>query len=296
MKNEKNQKLRGLLNYLQLMVIITTVMIITYIFFKSPTFAFAIEAVGTEFGIVTNPASSFISDSNLAPGDSITAPITVQNVGRHDFLYDITAKNENPSVDEYSLYDVAYLQINDSAKNILFDGKLNELQNYVIGVLGPQDSGANTAVLDFTISLPPECGNEFQKKSTQVTFVFNATEHPSVLPGEIIWDPPLEKPDVNTRHGKIMPISFHLVYENVIDTVKRGIELNITWVNDNGDLINHIFKVTDGTLNWNEKLEKPHYTLLFDTEEYPAKQNTYYTVTAKYGNQILGETKFMSGH
>lgn len=61
--------------------------------------------------------------------------------------------------------------------------------------------------------------------------------------------------------------------------------------------VEYVFSVTEGTLAWEEHgLNKPHYSLLFETEKYPAKPDTYYTATVKYGSQILGSTKFMSGH
>lgn len=289
-------KLFKTIRYLSVFV---TLLIVAFTFLKSPAaIAFAIETAGTEFGIVTDPPQSFISGLNMAPGDKISAPLKVKNIGKHDFLYDVSAVNQSVDNSAYKLFDILELEIKDSAGNLLYQGLIKDLQNQVLGVLGPQGTSNSSSLLNYTVTFPTQYGNEFQGKTTNVTFLFAAKEHPCDLPdGRVLWDSPLEKPDVNTRHGRMMPISFHLVdSNNVMDEVKRGIDLYITGKNDVGVPVEYVFTIEDGTLGWNEKLEKPHYTLLLDTEKYPVKHDTYYTATAKYGSQILGETKFISGH
>lgn len=249
----------------------------------------ATDTQGT-FGISISPTSSFLNAPNMAPGDWASAPVTVNNEGEVDFSYDVTAVKEGGS-DLY--YDTLDLKVLDQNGNLMYSGKLKDLQNLVLGVLG---KGGNST-FNISVGLPLEVTNEFQALGSKVTFVFTATEHPPYIEGgEIVWDPPLEKPDVHVRRGNVMPIKFHLVSNGTFDTVKRGIDLYITGVNDSGEPVKYVFSVADGTLEWEEHgLNKPHYSLLLDTEKYPVKFDTYYTATAKLGSQVLGSTQFKSG-
>jgi len=209
-----------------------------------------------------------------------------------DFSYDITAVKESGSELFYNVLD---LEIKDSAQNILYSGKLKDLNHLVLGVLG----AGGTETFNFTVRLPAESGNEYQRLGAGVTFVLDAMEHPPYIEGGgVVWDPPLERPDVHVRRGVIMPIRFHLINNGTYDIVKRGIDLVITGVNDAGRPVKYVFGTADGALEWEEHgLHKPHYVLMFDAEKYPVKPGAYYTATVKYGDQVLEPaTMFKSGH
>ncbi len=247
-----------------------------------------VETIGNGFSISVSPPSGFLRAPNMAPGDSVTAALTVYNDGQHDFVFDISAVKESGSDPMFRTLDLLI----DDSEGVIYSGKLSECKNTMPRIIG---RGGNR-VVNFTVSLPTMVNNTYQDLTTGVTFVFNATEHsPCVGRSVIIWDPPLEKPDVNCRQGTIMPIRFHLIRNGTIDTVKRDIDLYITGIY-RGKNVKYKFSVADGTLKWEARgLEKPHYVLLFDTRCYPVDPDTYYTATAKLGDQVLGSTRFKSG-
>lgn len=53
--------------------------------------ACTVYCTGTEFGIATDPPNSFLKMDRMAPGDRVTASLTVKNTGQLDFSYKITA-------------------------------------------------------------------------------------------------------------------------------------------------------------------------------------------------------------
>ncbi|MBU7005672.1 hypothetical protein [Phosphitispora fastidiosa] len=278
--------------YIKYVLTVFLVIFIFYaVFMQDEGLVVAVET-DSDLSITTSPSSGFISAPNMAPGQQAAAPLTVKNEGNLDFSYDIEVVMENGSEMYYSVLD---LVIKDSAQNVLYNGKLKDLNDLVLGVLG----AGGTDVFDFQVGFPAECGNEYQGLSTGVTFVLNAVEHPPYIEGGgVVWDPPLEKPDVHVRKGMIMPIRFHLVQNGTFEIIKRGVDLVITGVNDAGQPVEYIFSVVDDTLEWEEHgLHKPHYRLMFDAEKYPVKLDTYYTAAVKYGDQKLEpQTKFISGH
>lgn len=287
MQNISSQKI---IKFTQYALCFLSLCLLIYFWVKSPAgVAFAVETTGKELGISTFPSSGFLQALNMAPGDRLSENLTVVNQGTLDFSYNISAVKQSG---DDPLYNVLDLTILDKSGNPLYAGKLKDLKDLALGILGPNIED----MFKFQISFPAECGNEYQALNVATTFVLNAKEHPDYLQnGEILWDPPLEKPDVAVRHGTIMPIRFHILKEGVLDTVKRGIELVISGENA-GEHVEYIFKVTDGTLGWKEHgLNKPHYVLLFNAENYPVDTDTYYTATVKYGEQVLGKTMFKSG-
>ncbi|MCW3490438.1 CalY family protein [Dethiobacter alkaliphilus] len=253
--------------------------------------AWAVETTSNGFGISVSPSSGFLNLTNAVPGDSVSAPLIVSNDGDLDFCYDITAGKETGDA---LLFSILELFIHNDDDQLLYSGKLSELENYTLGILGPGIS----ETLYFTVLFPFDSGNRHQGLSTTVKFLLTATEHPTEINSSIVWDPPLERPDVHVRRGTVMPIKFHLVNDDgTFDTTKRGIDLLITGIDDDGEPVEYVFSVAGGSLEWEEcNLHKPHYKLMFDTRYYPVAQDTYYTVTAKYSEEFLGSTSFKSGH
>ncbi|MDA8234131.1 MAG: hypothetical protein M0Z31_04855 [Clostridia bacterium] len=271
-------------------IITLTVLIMSFFFSKTLGIAAAVDVSGTRFGISTSPSSGFLKAPNMAPGDWVNSPLTVKNDGELEFSYDVRIQRDSGSIDYFNLLD---LKIQDKKGNILYNGKLKDLNGLVMGILGK--GGSDT--FNFSVGLPLEADNSYQGLGTEVTFLLTAKEHPpSIEGGEILWDPPLEKPDVHVRRGTVMPVRFHIINNGTFDTVKRGVDLIVTGVNDAGQPVEYAFSITDATLEWEEHgLKKPHYSLHFNTRDYPVKFGTYYTAKVMYGNQVLGSTQFKSG-
>lgn len=277
-------------NYLSAFTVITLVICFFIIskFYIGATFA--LEAAGTGLSVGIFPGEAFLQAINMKPGDVETGSLTIINKGEYDFSNNISSTIESGS---QILYDALELQIQDETGTIVYTGKLRDLTNFPLEVLGI----GKASKYNFTVYFPKECDNSYQQLKTSVKFIINALEHPPFIDdGSILWDPPLEKPDCIVRKGNIMPISFHLIKNGIFDTKKRGIDLIISGIDAFGKKVSYTFSIVNGTLEWQEHgLSKPHYRLKFDAGQNPIAQNTYYTATVKYGEQILGETKFKSG-
>lgn len=257
--------------------------------------AFAVENLSEGLGITTNPQSGFLRAENMAPGDTVGGDLTVENSGQYDFIYYISSKN---TLEDNLLYNALELTIKDKEKPLappLYVGKLNEMQNKELGVLGCTYKDS----LYFQVYLPYSCGNEYQGKRANVTFDFIAKEHAPYITDDLVyWDPPLEKSDVNVSNGSQIHICFHLMKDaNTFDTKKRGVDLVITGINDSGAPIEYIFSVVDESLKWDDNLNKPHYELHFDTQKYPVAPDTSYTATVMFDGKFLErKTIFMRGN
>lgn len=253
------------------------------------TFSMAADVVnsGTD-GVVmrTEPEKTLFTIGNMVPGEQRNAFLTAYNEGQLDFSYNMTASLYNGSEE---LFEVLDLKVTGNDGKQIYLGKLKDLNKITLGDL----SYGKNELLCFTIGFPAECGNEYQNLNAIINFLINATECPKLL--TVVWEPPLDKADVDSRKGGIMPLRFHLLNNNVYDTDKRGVDLVLKGVNAFDQPVEYIFKVTDGTLLW-QAGQHPQYELpLLDTEKYPVKPDSYYTATVKYGEMVLGTTQFKSG-
>jgi hypothetical protein len=145
---------------------------LTVIFFLVPkSSVFAVETQNKDIGITTSPEKQLLKDKNMAPGDKASAPLTVMNTGEHDFYYNISAKMESGD----KLYNYLDLEITDQNHKILYSGKLKDLNDLSLGMLG----GSKSDIFNVTIGLPSEAGNEYQGIYTYVKFILKATDRPS---------------------------------------------------------------------------------------------------------------------
>lgn|SRR5690606_2836300 len=114
----------------------------------------------------TNPAKSFITFNNMAPGDKVSKSIQVLNDGNVDFNYSLSAIKE---VGDQILFDK--LSIKVSEKNIdIYEGRLKNLDKLDLGELLSHRKDE----LLFTVEIPSEVSNEVKRKSTSVAFIFVA--------------------------------------------------------------------------------------------------------------------------
>jgi hypothetical protein len=144
--------------------------------------------------ISTNPTTALITFAAMAPGDQVTAPITVTNGGTLALRYAISSVATN--VDTKLLKDQLALTIKSgvSACNnidwvtdgtVVYSGDLDSSAGNLVGdpatgadtgdrVLPP--TTGNTEVLCFNVSLPGATGAAFQLASTTATFTFAAEQ------------------------------------------------------------------------------------------------------------------------
>ena len=142
--------------------------------------------------IGTAPASTLITFLAMAPGDQVTAPITVTNGGSLDLRYAVSAVATN--VDGKDLKDQLVLTIKSGVATctdagwgatgaVLYTGDLDASTGRLIGDSAtgadPGDrnllAGANE-VLCFNVTLPLSTGPAYQAATTTATFTFDAEQ------------------------------------------------------------------------------------------------------------------------
>ncbi|MGC7870034.1 hypothetical protein ACPUYX_00730 [Desulfosporosinus sp. SYSU MS00001] len=138
---------------------------LTMVFFLIPTSSvFAVEARNENLGITISPGKELIRVKNMAPGDKVSAPLTVINKGKKDFSLDISAEMERGD----KLYNKLDLIITDPKDNSpMYSGKLSGLKDLDLGIL---DISKNKT-LNIAVGLPNDAGNEYQGIYTSMKFV-----------------------------------------------------------------------------------------------------------------------------
>jgi hypothetical protein len=142
--------------------------------------------------ISTNPTTALVTFAAMAPGDQVTAPLTVSNDGTMDLRYAISSVATN--VDTKALKDQLVLTIKSGVTTCtnaayaatgtgLYTGDLDSSAGLLVG---DATSGANAGdrtlaasaneVLCFHVSLPLATGNPFQGAVTTATFTFAAEQ------------------------------------------------------------------------------------------------------------------------
>ena len=124
--------------------------------------------------ISTSPESSFIYFENMAPGDSTTKTLTVNNDGNVDFSYSLSATKE---AGDKGLYDQLLVTIKAEEEQI-FEGNLNDLDKVNIGDI----KSFKKEDITFLVELPKYVGNEVKGKSTTVGIKLSATGESTSVP------------------------------------------------------------------------------------------------------------------
>ncbi len=142
--------------------------------------------------ISTNPTTALVTFSAMAPGDQVTAPITVSNDGTLVLRYAISSVATN--ADAKGLKDQLVLTVKSSVTTcttaayaasgtIVYTGDLDAAAGKLVGdVATGADIGDRTLaaaaneVLCFNVSLPSATGNAFQGASSTATFTFAAEQ------------------------------------------------------------------------------------------------------------------------
>jgi len=142
--------------------------------------------------ISTNPTTALVTFAAMAPGDQVTAPITVSNDGTLALRYAVSSVATN--ADTKGLKDQLVLTIksgvttcdnaNYAATGVqLYSGDLDSTAGKLIGDAATgADPGDRTLaslaneVLCFNVSLPFLTGDAFQAATTTATFTFAAEQ------------------------------------------------------------------------------------------------------------------------
>ena len=142
--------------------------------------------------LTTSPASALITFSAMAPGDQVTAPVTVTNAGSLNLRYAISSVATN--ADAKGLKDQLVLTIKSGVTTctnaqfgatgtVLYTGDLDSSAGKLVGdnTTGAQAgdrslAAAGSEVLCFNASLPLATGNAFQSATTTATFTFAAEQ------------------------------------------------------------------------------------------------------------------------
>jgi spore coat-associated protein N len=142
--------------------------------------------------IGTTPTSTLVSFANMAPGDVVTAPITVSNTGTLALRYALSSVSTN--TDTKGLKDQLVLSIKSGVTTCtnaafaatgtsVYTGDLDSTAGKLAGdsATGSQAGDRNLAastneILCFNVSLPLATGNAFQGAATTATFTFDAEQ------------------------------------------------------------------------------------------------------------------------
>lgn len=142
--------------------------------------------------IGTNPTTALVTFAAMAPGDAVTAPITVSNTGTLDFRYAISSVATN--VDTKGLKDQLVLTIKSGVTTctnaayaatgtIEYTGDLDSTAGKLVGDAAtgsnPGDrvlAASTNEVLCFHVSLPLATTSAFQAAATTATFTFDAEQ------------------------------------------------------------------------------------------------------------------------
>ena len=142
--------------------------------------------------IGTSPTTALVTFSNMLPGDTVTAPVTVSNTGTAQLRYAVTAASTN--ADSLNLRSQLLLVVKENVATCTNGGfsatgtvvrssiALNATTVVIGDVTQGSQSGdrtlasAGSEVLCFQVNLPSATGNAYQGSATTTTFTFDAEQ------------------------------------------------------------------------------------------------------------------------
>lgn len=139
--------------------------------------------------LTTSPTSTLVTFTNMAPGDQVTAPLTITNTGTLQLRYAMTSSSTN--TDSKNLATQLTLNIKSgvtTCTNAGFGGSGTSIYDGMLGAAlfgdpaqGQQAgdrslNGGAGETLCFNVSLPSSTGNAFQNATTTTTFTFAAEQ------------------------------------------------------------------------------------------------------------------------
>lgn len=181
-----------------LMLLVVTGLVATFGLLASAYFTSTATVTNNTFttgtlNLTASPASAALTLNTMAPGDKITAPITLTNSGTLDLYYAMTSTSTN--LDNKGLAQQLTLAIKSgvsacsnsgfgSSGTSIYSGALNnalfgESEFDSVGWPRPGDrllAASAAEGLCFQVSLPLGSGNAYQGASTTTTLTFNAVQ------------------------------------------------------------------------------------------------------------------------
>lgn len=141
--------------------------------------------------ISTNPTSALVSFSDMAPGDEVTAPLTVSNDGSLELRYAVTSTTTEDTL--AAQLDLTIKSGVTTCTSAGFDtdgtvlyGPADLGSTSDINVIGDPTTGADTGdrvlaasaneVLCFNVELPLATDDTYQGLTTTATFTFDAEQ------------------------------------------------------------------------------------------------------------------------
>lgn len=142
----------------------------------------------------TSPTTALVTFANMAPGDQVTAPITVTNNGTLQLRYAVTSVATN--TDAKNLRNQLVLTIKSGVTACTNGGFGTDGTQLYTGVLGSDSPGTNVIgdptvgqqtgdralnasaneTLCFNVTLPSATSNSYQNTTTTATFNFQAEQ------------------------------------------------------------------------------------------------------------------------
>ncbi|WP_053366866.1 hypothetical protein [Bacillus sp. FJAT-27245] len=236
--------------------------------------------------ISTSPANGFLIAKNMAPGDKKTSILNVSNNGNLDFNYSVSSRQESG---DQALFNKIQLTVSDG-QGRLFQGPLSGLSQFALGTIAISEG----RTLTFTAELPIETGNEAQGKSTSVAFDFTAIAHEDQIPMDGCFEPPFSNRQYTMHQKSTTPIKFHLrdPLGNLDTEMRQNVKLVISGPSIKSPTGTYIFKVSDGTLEFQNKVEEPHYHARFSTWDYMVMNDGSYSAKVYLGEKVVCQRDF----
>ena len=136
------------------------------------------------------PAAAAISFANMVPGDSVTQPVVVANVGSVDFRYSMTSiatNSDGRALKDQLVFTIKTVDAGGGCAaftgTTVYTGDLDGTTGKILGdpATGAQPGDRNlatplTETLCFRGTLPTTAGNIYQSATTTATFTFDAEQ------------------------------------------------------------------------------------------------------------------------
>lgn len=157
------------------------------------TLASPLEVIGGEMGLRVVPEDTKLFDiKNIYPGMEASSLLTVRNDGSDSLALSLDVLKERG--DDILFNGLEVIIFNPDSKKTYYHGSMSGANDAAITVI----SAGEAERLNFTVSMSPEAGNEYQGKSLDVKWVLTAVWEQTIDP---------EPPGGNGNGERELPVS-----------------------------------------------------------------------------------------